>query len=75
MGKGFLLKRTRGVLCYLPGGSDSRGERTGLQGVKKKKKKKQNRAAEGQQILLKVCSLQDKMGLSWQVVCALAVSS
>ena len=73
MGKGFLLKRTRGVLCYLPGGSDSRGERTGLQGVKKKKKKTE--AAEGQQILLKVCSLQDKMGLSWQVVCALAVSS
>ena len=25
VGKGYLLKRTRGVLCYLPGGSDSRG--------------------------------------------------
>lgn len=73
MGKGFLLKRTRGVLCYPPGGSDSRGERTWLQGVKKKKTKKE--AAEGQQILRKVRSLQDKMGFSLQVVCAFAVSS
>ena len=44
MGKGFLLKRTRGVLCYLPGGRDSRGERTWFQGVKtKNKKQKQQR--------------------------------
>ena len=72
-----MLKRTRGVLCCLPGGIDSRGEGIWLQGVKNKNKKqnKKTEAAEGQQILGKVRSLHDKMGFSLQVVCALAVSS
>ena len=42
----FVKKDSR-VLCYLPGGSDSRGERTGLQEVKKKKKKKKKQQQQG----------------------------